>query len=59
MPLKSILKYLTWIFLATEFASFVPGKIIQVIEGMPGSVGPLAMFFVFSEKIEKKSATDI
>ena len=33
------------IFLATEFASFVAGKIIQVIEAMPGSVVPLAMFF--------------
>ena len=44
VPLKSILKYLTWIFLATEFASFVAGKIIQVIEAMPGSVVPLAMF---------------
>ena len=32
VPLKSILKYLTWIFLATEFASFVAGKIYQVIE---------------------------
>jgi len=31
VPLKSILKYLTSIFLATEFASFVAGKIIQVI----------------------------
>ena len=31
-------------FLATEFASFVAGKIIQVIEAMPGSVVPLAMF---------------
>ena len=29
---------------ATEFASFVAGKIIQVIEAMPGSVVPLAMF---------------
>ena len=44
VPLKSILKYLTWIFLATEFASFVAGKIIQVIEAMPGPVVPLAMF---------------
>ena len=29
----------------TEFASFVAGKIIEVIEAMPGSVVPLAMFF--------------
>ena len=48
VPLKSILKYLTWIFLATEFSSFVAGKIIQVIEAMPGSVVPLAMFFINS-----------
>ena len=33
-------------FLATEFASFVAGKIIQVIEAMLGSVVPLAMFFI-------------
>ena len=45
VPLKSILKYLTWIFLATEFASFVAGEIIQVKEAMPGSVVPLVMFF--------------
>ena len=44
VPLKSILKYLTLIFLATEFASFVAGKIIQLIEAMPGSIVPLAMF---------------
>ena len=36
------MKYL--IFLATEFVSFVTGKIFQVIEVMPGSVVPLAMF---------------
>ena len=30
---------------ATEFASFVAGKIIQVTEAMPGSVVPLAMFY--------------
>ena len=46
VPLKSILKYLTLIFLATEFASFVAGKIIQVIEAMPGSVVPLAVFCI-------------
>ena len=34
VPLKSILKYLTSIFLATEFASFVAGKITQIIEAM-------------------------
>ena len=44
VPLKSILKYLIWIFLATEFASFVAEEIIQVIEAMPRSVVPLAMF---------------
>ena len=32
------------IFLPTEFACFVAGEIIQVIEAMPGSVVPLAMF---------------
>ena len=36
---------LTWIFLSSEFACFVAGEIIQVIEAMPGSVVPLAMFF--------------
>ena len=35
---------LTWIFLSTEFAYFVAGEINQVIEAMPGSVVPLAMF---------------
>ena len=49
VPLKSILKYLTSIFLATEFASFVAGKIIQVIEAMPGFVVPLAMFLCFGK----------
>ena len=33
-----------WIFLFTEFACFAAGEIIQVIEAMPGSVVPLAMF---------------
>ena len=33
-------------FLSTEFACFVAGGISQVIEAMPGSVVPLAMFFV-------------
>ena len=54
VPLKSILKYLIWIFLATEFASFVAGKIIQVREAIPGSVVPLAMFniaFQYSSNI--------
>ena len=36
---------LTWIFLSSEFACFVAGEIIQVIEAMPGSVVPLAMFW--------------
>ena len=31
-------------FLSSEFACFVAGEIIQVIEAMPGSVVPLAMF---------------
>ena len=34
------------IFLSTEFAYFVAGEIIQVIEAMPGSVVPLAMFLL-------------
>ena len=29
-----------------EFASFVAGEIIQVLEAMPGSVVPLAMFIL-------------
>ena len=33
-----------WILLSSEFACFVAGEIIQVIEAMPGSVVPLAMF---------------
>ena len=36
---------LTWIVLSTEFSCFVAGEINQVIEAMPGSVVPLAMFF--------------
>ena len=35
---------LAWILLFTEFACFVTGEITQVIEAMPGSVVPLAMF---------------
>ena len=35
-----------WIFLSTEFACFVAGEISQVIEAMPGSVVPLAMFIL-------------
>ena len=35
---------LTLIFLSTEFACFVAGEINQVIEAIPGSVVPLAMF---------------
>ena len=31
-------------FLSTEFPCFVAGEIIKVIEAMPGSVVPLAMF---------------
>ena len=31
-------------FLSSEFACFVAGEIIQVIEAMPGSVVPMAMF---------------
>ena len=51
VPLKSILKYLTSIFLATEFASFVAGK-IQVIEAMPGTqaLGPLCLWQCFLQK---------
>ena len=40
------LKCLTLIFLSIEFACFVAEEIIQVIEAMPGSVVPLAMFFL-------------
>ena len=36
---------LACILLFTEFACFVTGEITQVIEAMPGSVVPLAMFF--------------
>ena len=32
------------LLLSTEFACFVAGEISQVIEAMPGSVVPLAMF---------------
>ena len=40
------MKCVTLIFLSSEFACFVAGEIIQVIEAMPGSVVPLAMFFL-------------
>ena len=43
-------------FLVTEFDSFVAGKIIQVIEAMPGSVVPLAMF---ANRIKIWSSGDI
>ena len=39
------MKCLTLIFLSSEFACFVIGEIIQVIEAMPGSVVPLACFW--------------
>ena len=42
---------LTCIFLSTEFA-MLWGEIIQVIEAMPGSVVPLAMFKIFFKKTE-------
>ena len=38
------LKCLTLIFLSIEFVCFVAEEIIQVIEAIPGSVVPLAMF---------------
>ena len=41
---------LTSIFLSTEFVCFVAGEIIQVIEAMPGSVVPLAMFLKLRAK---------
>ena len=37
-------------FLSSEFACFVAEEIIQVIEAMPGSVVPLAMFGSFALK---------
>ena len=43
-PKLEPMECLTWIFLPSEFACFVAGEIIQVIEAMPGSVVPLAMF---------------
>ena len=36
----------SWIFFYSEIACFVAGEIIQVIEAMPGSVVPLAMFWI-------------
>ena len=47
---------LTWILLSSEFACFVAGEIIQVIEAMPGSVVPLAMF---ANRIKIWSSGDI
>ena len=44
-PKLEPMECLTWIFLSTEFACFVAGEINQVIEAMPGSVVPLAMFW--------------
>ena len=44
-PKLKPMECLTWIFLSSEFACFVAGEMIQVIEAMPGSVVPLAMFF--------------
>ena len=41
------MRYIDKCRLSTEFACFVAGGIIQVIEAMPGSVVPLAMFFLF------------
>ena len=43
-PKLEPMECLTWIFISTEFACFVAGEINQVIEAMPGSVVPLAMF---------------
>ena len=43
-PKLEPMECLTWTFLPIEFAYFVAGEIIQVIEAMPGSVVPLAMF---------------
>ena len=42
-PKMEPMECLTCIFLSSKFACFVAGKIIQVIEAMPGSVVPLAM----------------
>ena len=43
-PKLEPMKCFTWIFFSSEFACFVAGEIIQVIEAIPGSVVPLAMF---------------
>ena len=44
---------LTWTFLSSEFACFVAGEVVQVIEAMPGSVVPLAMFHLTFQGIER------
>ena len=56
-PKLEPMECLTWIFLSSEFASFVAGEIIQVIEAMPGSVVPLAMFAIVSNFCNDSSKT--
>ena len=46
------MKCLTWSFLSSEFACFEAGEIVQVIEAMPGSVVPLAMFFYLGKILD-------
>ena len=53
-PKLEPMECLTWIFLSTEFACFVAGEIIQVIEAIPGSVVPLAMFLWKPRKWSKR-----
>ena len=42
-----------WIFLSTEFACFVAREISQVVEAMPGSVVPLAMFYYWTKSFKR------
>ena len=51
-PKLEPMECLTGIFLPSEFACFVAGEIIQVIEAMPGSVVPLAMFFYLGKILD-------
>ena len=45
------MKCLTLIFVSSEFACFVAGEIIQVLEAMPGFFVPLAMFLVIGLRL--------
>ncbi len=52
-PMECLLEFY---FLSTEFACFVAGEINQVVEAIPGSVVPLAMF---ANRIKIWSSGDI